>query len=118
MIDTVRAASLATLALGLVASAGGDAVAAQCGRASWYKMGTKTANGEPMRPLALTAAHRSLPFGAQLRVTNKSNGKSVVVRVNDRGPFAKDRLLDVSESAAGAIGMKDAGDASVCFAQL
>ncbi len=71
-----------------------------------------------MNPSALTAAHRSLPFGTRLRVTNKHNGKSVVVRINDRGPFVRGRMLDLSRGAASRLGFVGAGQASVCVAQL
>ncbi|MDP8914751.1 MAG: septal ring lytic transglycosylase RlpA family protein, partial [Pseudomonadota bacterium] len=73
------------------------------GEASYYGnelAGNRTASGERFNPRALTAAHRTLPLGSKLRVTNKANGKSVIVRINDRGPFAKARLIDVSFAAA------------------
>ncbi len=66
----------------------------------------------------MTAAHRSAPFGSRLKVTNLSNGRSVVVRVNDRGPFTRGRMLDLSYGAAGAIGMKGAGTARVRISRL
>ena len=94
---------------------------AQCGRASWYGPGfngRSTANGERFNQGALTAAHKSLPFGTKLRVTNKRNGKSVVVRINDRGPFVRGRMLDLSKGAAGRIGMIGAGHASVCVQKV
>ena len=68
-----------------------------------YKSG-RTASGEHSRPGALTAAHRSLPFGTQVRVTNRRNGHSVVVRINDRGPFVRGRVIDVTPAAAHALG--------------
>lgn len=86
-----------------------------CGRASWYALHSITANGERMNPAAMTAAHRSLPFGTKLRVTNSRNGKSVVVRVNDRGPFIGGRVIDLSKGAAARIGMIKSGVGSVCF---
>ena len=76
--------------------------------ASWYGdelRGNKTASGEKFNPDGLTAAHKTLPFGTCLVVGNPRNGKSVNVRVNDRGPFAKDRVLDLAAGAARAIGM-------------
>ena len=76
--------------------------------ASWYGdelRGNRTASGEKFNPDGLTAAHRTLPFGTCLIVGNPRNGKSVNVRVNDRGPFAKDRVLDLAAGAARAIGM-------------
>ncbi|MGH9456034.1 MAG: septal ring lytic transglycosylase RlpA family protein [Thermoanaerobaculia bacterium] len=82
------------------------------GMASWYGeefAGRTTANGEIFDPLKLTAAHRTLPFGTMLDVTNPTTGKSVRVRINDRGPFVGDRVLDVSYAAAMELGMVDAG---------
>nr|WP_050783496.1 septal ring lytic transglycosylase RlpA family protein [Methylobacterium nodulans] len=79
--------------------------AAQTGGASWYASGQRTANGERFNPNDLTAAHRSLPFGSRVRVTNTANGRSVVVRINDRGPFARGRIIDLSRASARAIGM-------------
>ena len=64
-----------------------QASASQCGMASWYSIGPDTASGEPMRADALAAAHRTLPFGTKVKVENLDNGRSVVVRINDRGPF-------------------------------
>ena len=77
--------------------------------ATWYGnelAGNRTANGERFNPNGLTAAHRSLPFGTCLRVSNPKTGKSVKVRVNDRGPFTKGVSLDLSAGAARAIGMR------------
>lgn len=82
------------------------------GEASWYGpglYGRKTASGEVLRPGTLTAAHRTLPFGTCLRVTNLENGRVVEVRVNDRGPYAAGRIVDVSEAAARALGMRGKG---------
>jgi rare lipoprotein A len=86
-----------------------------CGHASWYALGSKTASGERMNPSLMTAAHRSLPFGTKVLVTNKRNGKSVIVRINDRGPFIRGRVIDVSKAAAADIGMISSGTAQVCF---
>jgi peptidoglycan lytic transglycosylase len=86
------------------------------GMASWYgqqHQGRPTASGEAYDMNKLTAAHRTLPFGTRLRVTNIENGKSVVVRVNDRGPHVPGRVLDLSYRAAQALGMTDAGMARV-----
>lgn len=80
----------------------------QEGRASWYGHdfhGRRTADGERFDMNALTAAHRTLPLGSYLRVTNQTNGKSVIVKVNDRGPFAHNRVLDLSYAAAKVIGV-------------
>jgi rare lipoprotein A len=84
---------------------GAPAAMAQSGLASVYGYdGSKTASGERASAKGLTAAHRSLPFGSKVRVTNKRNGKSVVVRINDRGPFVKGRVIDVTPAAAKALG--------------
>jgi rare lipoprotein A (peptidoglycan hydrolase) len=86
------------------------------GRASHYAMtlrGLPTASGELYRPGRLTAAHRSLPLGSRVRVTNLENGRSTVVRINDRGPFYGDRVIDLSHAAAREIGMIGPGSARV-----
>jgi rare lipoprotein A len=91
-----------------------QAKADQLGHASWYSLPSNvTANGEQMNPNELTAAHRSLPFGTKVLVENLSNGRSVVVRINDRGPFIGGRIIDLSKAAAASIGMIDAGTAKV-----
>lgn len=92
-----------------------EASAAPCGGASWYALGSKTASGERMNASLMTAAHRSLPFGTKVKVTNGRNGKSVVVRINDRGPFIRGRVLDLSKAAAQNIGMVRSGTAKVCY---
>ncbi len=79
------------------------------GIASWYKMGKVTANGERFNPNGLTAAHRFLPFGTRVRVTNLRNGRKVVVRINDRGPFIKNRIIDLAYGAARRIGLHHSG---------
>lgn len=79
------------------------------GRASWYGEPQMTASGERFDKRALTAAHRTLPFGTRVRVTNTRNGRSVVVRINDRGPYSRGRVIDLSEEAARRIGMIEAG---------
>jgi rare lipoprotein A len=84
----------------------------QRGKASWYGAfhhGRPTASGEIFNQNALTAAHRTLPFGTRLRVTNKRTGRSAVVRVNDRGPFTPNRMIDLSRAAAVAIGLNGVG---------
>lgn len=84
----------------------------QVGTASWYGSyfeGKETASGEPYNMYDLTAAHMSLPLGTFVKVTNLRNGKSVVVRVNDRGPVVDGRIIDLSYSAAQVIGMKNRG---------
>jgi rare lipoprotein A len=83
----------------------------QMGKASWYgtEAGTQTASGERYRGDLLTAAHRTLPFGSQVRVTNLHNGRSTIVRINDRGPFIRGRIVDLSSAAASEIDMKRSG---------
>ena len=86
------------------------------GMASYYGReieGNRTANGEICDPDDLTAAHRTLPFGSKVRVTNLANGESVVVRINDRGPFGRGRVIDISHAAAKEIGMHRSGTARV-----
>jgi rare lipoprotein A len=85
----------------------------QCGKASWYALNSRTASGERMNPSGLSAAHRTLPFGTKVKVENLRNGRSVVVRINDRGPFIRSRVIDVSKGAAQELGFVSAGVASV-----
>ncbi|HEX7908444.1 MAG TPA: septal ring lytic transglycosylase RlpA family protein [Paraburkholderia sp.] len=88
----------------------------QTGRASWYGRGFHgrlTANGERFNMHALTAAHRTLPLGSYVRVTNPATALSVVVRINDRGPYARGRVIDLSMAAASALHMRHAGTARV-----
>jgi rare lipoprotein A (peptidoglycan hydrolase) len=91
------------------------------GVASWYGadfQGRRTSNGEAYDKEKLSCAHRTLPFGSFVLVRNLDNGSSVVVRVNDRGPFAKDRIIDLSEEAARIIGMIPTGTARVSLAVI
>ena len=93
----------------------------QTGVASWYGRqfhGRKTASGETFDMNGLTAAHRSLPLNCYIRVTNKDNGKSVVVKVNDRGPFHGNRVLDLSYGAAKQLGVTSAGTAKVSIERV
>ncbi|GJC30404.1 hypothetical protein KAM398_03600 [Acinetobacter sp. KAM398] len=93
----------------------------QTGMASWYGRqfhGRKTASGETFDMNAMTAAHRSLPLNCYIRVTNKNNGKSVVVKVNDRGPFHGNRVLDLSYGAAKQLGITNAGTAKVSIERI
>ena len=88
----------------------------QQGRASWYGRafhGRKTASGERFNMNALTAAHRTLPLASWVRVTNQVNNKSVVVKITDRGPYARGRIIDLSYAAAAVIGMRGAGTSPV-----
>ena len=89
-------------------------------RASWYgtESGNRTADGSYFDGTQMIVAHRTLPFGSKVRVTNMSNGDSVVVRINDRGPFSRGRVIDVSHAAAREIGMQRSGTARVKLALL
>ena len=119
---------LAGLALLLAAGcghgprAGGEAAGeAEEGLASFYAdsfRGRLTASGAPYDPAALTCAHRTLPFGTRLRVTELGRGRSVVVTVNDRGPFVRGRVVDLSRAAAAAIGIVERGVAPVRVERL
>jgi rare lipoprotein A len=89
----------------MVGSARQAEASAQTGMAAVYSYhGGRTASGETSRPAGLTAAHRSLPFGTMVRVTNRRNGRSVTVRINDRGPFTRGRVIDLTPAAAGQLG--------------
>ena len=101
----------AILALGLLAAP----VHAATGWASYYKSGRLTANGEHFKPMGLTCAHRKMAFGTKLKVTNLRNGRSVIVRVNDRGPFIRGRILDLSLGAAKVIGLNAVGVGKISF---
>ena len=93
----------------------------QTGVASWYGrqfQGRKTASGDTFDSDSLTAAHRSLPMNCYIKVTNKSNGKSVVVKVNDRGPFSSHRVLDLSYAAAKQIGLASTGTGNVVIERV
>ena len=91
-----------------------SAALAETGIASIYAYaGEKTANGERANPGGLTAAHKTLPFGTRVRVVNKRNGKSVVVRINDRGPFVRGRIIDLTPAGARAIGFSGITPVSV-----
>ena len=97
--------------------------AAGCTFASFYGVndgfhGATTANGERFNAYGLSTAHRSLPFGTRIRVTNPSNGRSVVVRVNDRGPFVAGRSLDLSYGAFSSIASPSQGVARVCYSRV
>ena len=91
--------------------------AVQHGKASWYGVrcngGTRTASGERLSNGAATAAHKTLPMGTKVRVTNLANGKTEVVRINDRGPFTKGRVIDVTEGVAQRLGFYSNGIVSV-----
>jgi rare lipoprotein A len=94
---------------------------AQCGGASWYGPGfhgKKAASGERFDENAMTAAHRTLPFGTVVSVVDQRTGKSVTVTINDRGPFHKGRIIDLSKAAATKLGFRDAGTTRVCLERV
>jgi rare lipoprotein A len=93
----------------------------QKGTASWYGPGfhgRRTASGERFNSGAMTAAHRFLPFGTKLRVVNENNGRSVVVRVNDRGPFARNRIIDLAKGPAQELGLTSSGTGYVSLQRV
>jgi rare lipoprotein A len=112
-VTSLKKTLFASALIGVVA--GAPLVAsAQNGIASIYAYsGSSTASGEHMSPGGLTAAHRTLPFGTMVRVTNQSSGRSVVVRINDRGPFVRGRIIDLSPAAARALGFSGLANVSV-----
>ncbi len=97
-----------------------SAAYAQCGGASWYGPGFNgkvAASGQVFDQNAMTAAHRTLPFGTKVEVTDQNTGKTVEVTINDRGPFHGKRIIDLSKGAAAALGFQNRGVTSVCIAQ-
>ena len=92
-------------------------IAVEYGTASYYSVksnkGTRTASGIALKDTELTAAHRALPFGTKVKVTNLKNNKSTIVTITDRGPFTKNRILDVSVKAAEILGIKQTGTTKV-----
>lgn len=97
------------------------AEARQCGQASWYGpglFGNRTANGEVFRPGTMTAAHPWLPLGTWVRVVNQDNGRVAQIRINDRGPYAGGRIIDIAHGAAGVLGLRSSGVANVCITVL
>lgn len=88
----------------------------QCGVASWYSAGSRTANGERMNANAMTAAHKYLPFGTVVKVVDQRTGRSIQVRINDRGPFVRGRIIDLTRAAAQRLGLHGVG--KVCIAQV
>ncbi len=110
---------MVALASGCASAPTGRAVSgarAEEGVASWYGAahhGRRTASGEVFDMRGMTAAHRSYPFGTRVRVTDLATGRTVVVRINDRGPFAGGRIIDLSRAAAGRLGIVEAGTARV-----
>jgi rare lipoprotein A len=116
MKKLIRFTALSLTALPVLAQAGDSRHDLGTGMASFYGAemgGSRTANGERFDPAGLTAAHRTLPFGSRVVVTNLANNQDVVVRVNDRGPVSKSRIIDISYGAAKQIGMHKSGMARV-----
>lgn len=107
--SSVFTAALVAMSLAVLS---GEA-SAESGRASWYQLHSRTASGERCNPGALTAAHRSLPFGTRVKVENLKNGRTVVVRINDRGPYVSGRIIDLTKAAAQRLGFLDSGTAHV-----
>ena len=114
-----KAVSVAALAATLLSLS--TAAYGQCGGASWYGPGfngKRAASGEVFNENAMTAAHRSLPFGTKLTVTDQRTGKHIQVTINDRGPFHGSRIIDLSKAAASELGFRNRGTTSVCISQL
>ena len=98
--------------------AGSSGAMAEAGIASVYAYsGAKTASGERANPSGLTAAHRTLAFGTHVRVTNRRNGRSITVRINDRGPFVRGRVIDITPAAASALGFSGLAPVKLELAQ-
>ena len=111
---TIKPVRGAAAIIGTVATlAAVQPASAQSGAASWYASGHRTANGERFNPNGMTAAHRSLPFGTRVKVTNVRNGRSVFVRINDRGPFVHGRIIDVTPAAARSLGFDGVASVSI-----
>jgi rare lipoprotein A len=110
---SILGAALAAAVTGVSVPTTSSADGVSRGQASFYSYDQKTASGERFNPNAMTAAHRTLPFGTKVKVTEVRSRKSVVVRINDRGPFIKGRIIDVSRAAAQQLGMIGRGVAQV-----
>ena len=111
----MRIKSICLVAAVVVLPLAASSAKAESGVASVYstESGSRTASGARLNPGAMTAAHRSYPFGSQVRVTNRRNGRSVVVTVNDRGPFVRGRIIDVTPAAAQALGFSGLAQVTV-----
>lgn len=112
-LDTCLAAFAAASAATILILSTYSASAGQIGLASFYKSGKTTANGEAFKPNGMIAEHRTFPFGTIFRVTHLKTGKSVVVRINDRGSFIRKRIIDLSLGAARKIGLTQTGVARI-----
>jgi rare lipoprotein A len=120
---TKKIVVVAALVTGALLSVTGGAFAKgdQCGGASWYGPGfhgKTAASGQTYNQNAMTAAHKSLPFGTVVKVTDQRTGKSVRVTINDRGPFHKGRIIDLSKAAATELGIRHAGTGKVCLTRV
>lgn len=110
--------SVSALLLAGVLVSVSSAAYAQCGGASWYGPGfngKRTASGERFNQNAMTAAHKTLPLGSVVTVTDQRTGKSIRVTINDRGPYAKGRIIDLSKGAASKLGFQSRGTTKVCI---
>lgn len=111
----------AALALFAIQPEPAQAAGNSCGTASWYGPGfhgRTAASGETYNQNAMTAAHKTLPFGARVKVTNQKTGKSVTVKINDRGPYHGGRIIDLSKAAATRLGIIKAGTGKVCLVRV
>ena len=119
--NIVVVAALVAGILSAVTTGTAFAASDQCGGASWYGPGfhgKKAASGQRFDQNAMTAAHKSLPFGTVVRVVDQRTGKSVKVTINDRGPFHKGRIIDLSKAAATQLGIRNAGTGKVCITRV
>lgn len=111
----------AALVTGCCSFVTGDALGGnnQCGSASWYSLpGQRTASGERMNPNAMTAAHKTLPLGSVVKVVNQKTGKTIRVTINDRGPYVRGRIIDLSKAAGRQLGIIPAGTGKVCITRV
>jgi rare lipoprotein A len=111
----------AALVTGCCSFVTGDSFAGsnQCGGASWYSLpGQRTASGERMNPNAMTAAHKTLPLGSVVKVENQKTGKVIRVTINDRGPYVRGRIIDLSKAAGRQLGIIPAGTGKVCITRV
>jgi peptidoglycan lytic transglycosylase len=113
LIKTTAATTFIAFVSFAIAGLSGSNALAQGGKASYYKLSGRTANGERFNPQGRTAAHRSLPFGTKVLVKHRRTGRSAVVRINDRGPFIRGRIIDLSLGAALAIGLTGVAEVSL-----
>ncbi len=118
LVPMIFVSACNTVVMADTTSTGSTGEALQRGKASWYGPGfhgRRTANGESFDSGAMTAAHRSLPFGTKVRVVHEPSGRSVVVRINDRGPYSGGRIIDLARGPAQALGLTSKGTAVVAL---